>query len=75
MEQHTKFIRDEKWDLTGVFQPRETCNEGFDWKNEKTISVKDKWFQRKVREKHWKFNFGSRLHIVNMVLIKTLDSM
>ena len=50
MEQHTKSIRDEKWDLTGIFSHAKTCIEGFDWENVKTISVEDKWFQRKVRE-------------------------
>ena len=50
MEQHTKSIIDEKWDLTSIPSHAKTCSEGFDWENMKTLSVKDKRFQRKVRE-------------------------
>ena len=50
MDQHKKSIRDEKWDLTGISNHANNCNEGYNWNNVKTLKVEARRFQRNVRE-------------------------
>ena len=50
LQQHKKSIEDEKWDLTGITNHAQNCDEGFDWDSAKTLKIDCKKFDRKVRE-------------------------
>ena len=49
-EQHETDIFNGKWQVSGITQPAELCDEGFNWKNILTLKVEDNKFDRKVRE-------------------------
>lgn len=50
LEQHKKSIQDKKWDLTGISNHAQTCQQGFRWNDVDVLKVEDRKFDRKVRE-------------------------
>ena len=65
-----KFIRDERWDLTGVSNHANHCNAGFDWNNVKTFNVEETEGMRYIgdpwSESRWCTLCGDKINLESL---------
>ena len=50
VDQHFKTLQTGKWDSSGLSSHARNCHKNIDWYKNNTLSIKNKYFDRKVRE-------------------------